>query len=329
MREARSPRPRRDAPRRGAIGRAARPRAELARVALVLGGAHVVLLAAAPPSRAQPLLIPNQMTKSFTVELHSVADDVLLYPGDMQYLFQMQLRPLNSLPPRIEFTNAAQEATLRIRDLSLFEPPPRAEEPSRKDDEDEPEAQQQPSRPPVSQGWEIRLTPNSPTSFVLTCDGGKGVFDFTDMQVHEVYLVGDSTTSLRIGFSRPNPVRLERFKVTAPGGKLELDDFLNANPKAATLQVAGAECDLGSTGRPPAGQCEIFVEGEPRAIRVTLPKSLGVRIEGPAATVARFDRDDLERQGLALVSHDYESRPSRLHLFFSRPIPKLKVRWEE
>lgn len=274
---------------------------------------------------AQASLIPNQMHTSMTFELHSVADHVELYAGDPQHLFRLDLRPIGALPPRVDFQNAAQAVILRVRDLTLFEPDPL----DVADDElleefGTPERR----RDPVAQDWTMRLMPASPTSFVMQCEGGRGFFDFTDMQVSEVYLLGD-TTQIEIVFKRPNPVHLERFKLTAQAGKLQIRGFLNAKPKLATLHVEGAVCDLDFTGKRFEGEAEIFVEGTPQEMRLLLPRDLGILVEGPSQTVLKFDRKDLERVGTALATPGYQSAKGRMRLFFSRAIPKLKVRWDD
>jgi len=293
-----------------------------------LGAVALALLSPGTRSGAQPLLIPNQMAKSLTVELHSVADDVRIVSGDPQVLFAIELRPFESEPPRIDFSNFAQTATLRVLDLSLLEAErPAGDEGEEQDEEAPPE---EPAAPqPVAQTWNIKLMPPAPTTFLLQCDGrGKGFFDFTDMQVREVHLIGD-TTALSLRFGRPNPVSLERLKVTARAGKLEIHGLLNAWPRLATLQLQGAACDVDLDGRPFTGEAEIFFEGVPAALRISLRRGVAVRIDGPAAAVTRFDRSGLERQGLALASPNYNAAACRLHLYFSQAIPGLEVRWLE
>lgn len=286
--------------------------------------AFAVVLAAGRAA-GQASLIPNQMHTSMTFELHSVADEVELYAGDPQYLFRLDLRPLGALPPRIDFQNAAQAVTLRVRDLSLFEPEPLD---AALDDELLDSEEAEPRRAPVSQTWTMRLMPASPGKFVMQCDGGQGFFDFTDMQVAEVYLQSDST-DVEIVFKRPNPVRLERFKLTAQAGKLRMRGFLNARPKQATLQVEGAACELDFTGKPFDGEAEIFVEGTPQRMRLLIPRDTGLFVEGPSQTVLQFDRKGFERDGTALATPGYAAAKCRMRLFFSRVIPKLEVRWDD
>lgn len=273
------------------------------------------------PVRAQ-IVIPNQQHEWLTFELHSVRDDVVLYIGDPQDFFRMYWS--GALPPRLDFTNPARVATIRIRDLSLFEEPPPLELTYIDGEEDYEEPR---SRIPDAQSWDMRLSPAAPAKFVLVCEEGKGVFDFTDMEVREVYLYGDST-EVRVEFSRPNLVELERCKLTAEGGKLEFREVLNARPKSVTIQTARTECDIQITGEPFDGQAEIFFEGVPKSMRIVVSRNVGLRLDGPAATISRFDADHMERRGQSLFTMDYEAQRCRLRLHFAEHIPGMQVSWE-
>lgn len=267
-------------------------------------------------------LIPNQMHTSLTFELHSVGDDVDVYEGDPQFLFRVDVRPEHSIPPKIEFSNTNQAAVLRVLDLWLLEdtqnePPDDWEEFGEKE-----------RRKPQSQRWEIQVAPASPTEFILQCDGGRGTFDFTDLPVRTVHLLAD-TTRVQIDFKRVNPIALERFMLTVREGEVTLHEFLNARAQSTTLQLEGSKVRMDLIGKPTPGETELFVEGVPREMRIAVSKKIGVHIEGPSATVARFDARGFERRGLALESGDFAERGTRLRLYFSRAIPKLKVEWED
>ena len=284
----------------------------------------IALLPAARTAGAQAL-IPGQMHTSFVFELHSVQDDVLLYEGDPQFLLKADVRPANTLLPRIDFSNTNQAVVLRVRDLSLFEPAmvdssEAAEIAALGIDPD------QPLTPPVSQAWEVQLAPACSGDYVLTCEGGKSVFDFTDLPVHEVHLLADST-EVKVEFKRQNPVPLERFKLTARAGKLRISQFLNARPATVSLQLDDAACEIELTGKSFAGTAEIFFEGVPKQLKITLPRNAGVHVEGPAATVARFDHSGMTIAGAALESKDFAARPCHLRLYFARVIPRLDVQW--
>jgi hypothetical protein len=183
-------------------------------------------------------------------------------------------------------------------------------------------------RAPDEQAWEIRFAPTSPTDFVLQCDGGKATLDFTDLPVRNMHLLAD-TTEVEVTFNRPNLVPLERFKATVRVGKAELVSFLNARARSATLQVESSKCKLDLTGDPEECESEIFVEGVPRELEVTLSKEAGFHIEAPSATLVRFDHGGLVRRDLALESADWTERKRRIKLFLFQPIPKLTVHWTD
>jgi len=292
------------------------------------GGLLAAALAFAPTGApAQTgIVIPNQMHKSLTFELHSVRDEVQLYEGDPQYLLQLEVLPERSMPPKTEFSIANQAALLRILDLFLFDEPP------------DPEAQADPElgleeqneRPPVSQKWILKVLPSSPTDFVLQCDGGKALLDFTDLPVQSLHLLADST-EVKIEWNRPNLVPLDRLKITARSAELTFRNLLNSRPRVATLQIDQSKCDIDLTGQPCQGEGEsdIFFEGVPSRLRLTVSKRIGLRLEGSFGAIARFDQSGMVRKEMALESADYSARKCRVWLHFSQAVPKLEVRWEE
>jgi hypothetical protein len=283
------------------------------------------------PSRAQSdIVIPNQMHKSLTFEMHSVRDEVQLYEGDPQYLLQLEVLPTRSMAPKTEFSIANQAALLRVRDLFLFEQLPEPIDPE-VDPEFDPDADpNRPERPPKSQKWILKILPAAPTDFVLQCDGGKGLFDFTDLPVQSLYLLADST-EVRIDWNRPNLVPLERLKLTARAAEVTFHNLLNSRPHIATLQLDQSKCEIDLVGEPCAGsgESEIFFEGVPTRLKMTVSRHVGLRLEGSFGAIAHFDQSGMVRKDMALESSDYATRQCRVWLHFSQAVPKLEVRWED
>jgi hypothetical protein len=278
-----------------------------------------------PPARAQNIVvIPTQAHNTLTFEMHSVKDDVQLYAGDMQNLLKLELRPYGDFPPQVEFSNPHQEGMLRVIDLSLLERPPEETPP----DDEEGENQPKPERAPHAQQWVLQVAPSSPTDFVLQCDGGKGNFDFTDLPVRSIHLLAD-TTAVQVRFGHPNAQVVERLKITVRAGSVHFADMLNARMQLGTLQLDDSRCELEFTGKPLPGTSEVFVEGTPKSLVVTLSRQIGVHVEGTVATVLQFDREGMVRQEMGLETADYASRPCQLRLHFSRVIPKLEVHWKD
>jgi len=278
-------------------------------------------------SAAAQAVIANQMHTSFTFELHSVKDEVLVYEGDPQYLLKAEVQPANTLLPRIDFTNTNQVVVLRIRDLSLFDvavvDSVRAAEDAELGIHDDAA-----DKPPLSQVWEVRLAPACAGDYVLQCDGGKCGLDFTDLPVQKVQLLAD-TTNVQVVFKRPNPTTLERFKLTVRAGKVQFDRFLNARAKSTTLQLDNSDCTLDFTGTPFTGDSEVFFEGVPKRLRVTVPHNTGLHVEGPAAIVTRFDRTGMVVAGTALETADFAAQRCKQRFYFSQPLPKVEIHWAE
>ncbi len=88
------------------------------------------------------------------------------------------------------------------------------------------------------------------------------------------------------------------------------------------------ECDVQITGKPFEGSAEIYFTGVPDGMRFEVSRKIGVRIEGPPNTVARFDHDGMERRGLALYSTNYEGQSCKVLLHFAEDIHDIEVDWD-
>jgi hypothetical protein len=269
------------------------------------------------------VLIPDQQHDKMTVELHSIGDDVLFYIGDPQAFLALRARP-GSIPPYVRFTNSGRVVMLRILDQTLFENlNPAEQEYLDGDAEDERPSESVPEK----QSWEIRLSPASPGTFVLHVEDGKGVFDFTDLEVKDVYLQGDSSR-IEVQFERPNIIPLERMKITMNGGELDFTGVLNARAKSVTLQIPRTKCRVELRGKPFDGTSEIFFEETPRSLEITVSRKVGVRISGLVENVVRFNHKDMRRDGNSLVSANYADNKCKVQLHFTQPIPNLEVDWD-
>ncbi len=255
-------------------------------------------------------------------ELHAVNDDVTLYAGGPRELLVLEVRP-RSMPPRVDMTSG-RNPTLRVRDLSLYDAQV-TDDPLYLDDEypeDTPVEQV-----PESQSWEAQLTALVPTDFFFDIEKGSGDLDLTDMHVRNLHILSH-LAEIKLEFSRPNDGELERLQLNVDGGRLELLEFLNARPRSATIQMDETECDVQITGKPFEGSAEIYFTGVPDGMRFEVSRKIGVRIEGPPNTVARFDHDGMERRGLALYSTDYEGQSCKVLLHFAEDIHDIEVDWD-
>ena len=162
---------------------------------------------------------------------------------------------------------------------------------------------------------------------MLHVEDGKGVFDFTDLEVKDVYLQGDSSR-IEVQFERPNIIPLERMKITMSGGELDFTGVLNARAKSVTMQIPRTKVRIDLTGKPFEGTSEIFFEETPKSLEITVSRKVGVRISGLVENVVRFNHKDMRRDGNSLVSANYANNKCKVQLHFTQPIPNLEVDWD-
>jgi hypothetical protein len=273
------------------------------------------------PAFAQYVL-PTQSLLSLRVELHSLRDQVTLYQGNPQYLLEVQTHP-EGVYPNIQLSPGLR-ATLRIRDRALLEVPAPFDSALVAEG-------LYPAEPTISipeaERWEIKIYPPVATDYLLRCERGSGLFDFTDLPVKELQVIGVDA-KLQVEFRRANRVPLERCRLIADGGSLKLVEFLNAHPQVVSLQVAGAQCEVEITGKRFEGHGEVYFEGSPEELQLTISKDIGLRVEGGAAILERFAAKHMRRQGEMMESEGFADQPCRITLHFAETAAKLKVSWD-
>jgi hypothetical protein len=283
-------------------------------------GAMVMLawLATASCVTAQ-ISLPVKSYETLNVQIQSLRDNITLFRGDPQHLLLMEVRP-NRFRPRVDYIDQA-DATLRIRDLYVFDHPDFTSQTPAERDEDKS------VDPPLEETWEIRLSPVGPTDFSLQCERGESTLDFSDFEVRSVQLRADET-KLDVEFASQNPIGLDRFAARVIAGSLHFQHMINARAKEISLDVPKSECHLEITGKEFEGESAITVLGMPAKMQLLVSRKVGVRVTGPAATIARFEDSHMKHTGEEWVSQGYAESKCRVHLTFGSEVAELGVDWE-
>ena len=266
---------------------------------------------------AAQISIPTKAHETLSFELQSLRDNITLFRGDPQLLLSMNVRP-DRFRPRVEYTSQAQ-AVLRIRDLYISDHPQFSDLTAAERDEEE--------DAPYTEEWEIRLSPAGPTDFSMFCERGEGTFDFTDLEVRSVDLRAEGT-KVDVDFSSQNPIELESFVARVPTGSFQFHHMINARAKEIRLHLPGSTCQFEVTGKQFEGESMAYFEGVPAEMQMLVSRKVGLRVTGPAATIARFEAPHMTREGEDLVSQGYAAAKCHIRLTFAAEIPKLNVEWQ-
>jgi hypothetical protein len=281
-------------------------------------GAMAMLASLIPASRVTAqITLPPKSYQTLSVQIQSLRDNITLFRGDPQRLLQMEVRP-NRFRPRIDYFDQS-DATLKIRDLYAVDHPDfTSQSPAERDKAGD---------PPLSEEWEIRLTPVAPTTFALQLERGESTLDFSDFEVQGVQLRAEES-KLEIQFSSQNSIPLERFAARVIAGTLRFEHMLNARAKEISLDLPNSECQLEITGKEFEGESAINLLGVPAKMHLLLSSQVGLRVTGPAATIAKFEGSHMSRAGDELVTKGYAEAKCRIHLTFGSEVPELGVEWE-
>ena len=280
--------------------------------------AMVMLAALATASRVTAQIsLPVKSYETLSVEVQSLRDNITLFRGDPQYLLHMEVRP-NRFKPRLDYLDQS-DATLKIRDLYAVDHPDfRSQTPAERDKAGD---------PPLAEEWEIRLSPVAPTNFALQFERGECTLDFTDFEVRRVEMRADET-KVKVEFGGQNPIELERFAARVIAGSLQFQKMINARAKEISLDLPNTQCQLEIMGKEFAGETAINLLGEPATMQLLVSRKVGLRVTGPAATIAAFKAAHMSQTGEEWMSQGYAEAKCRVHLTFGSEIPKLAVAWK-
>jgi hypothetical protein len=280
--------------------------------------ATVMLVSVAAASRATAqIALPVKSYETLSVQVQSLRDNVTLFRGDPQHLLLMEVRP-NRFRPQVDYFDQA-DATLKIRDLYAVDHPDfMSQSPADRDKAGD---------PPLSETWEIRLSPVGPTSFALQLERGESTLDFSDFEVRRVEMRADES-KLNIEFKSQNPIPLDRFAARVISGSIRFEHVLNARAKEISLDLPDTDCHFELTGKEFDGETSINLLGVPSKMQLLVSRKVALRVTGPAATLDHFVSSHLSRAGLELVSQGYDDAKCRIHLTFGSEVPNLGVDWE-
>ena len=284
--------------------------------------ACAVLAVLAPAAARAQYVIPYKTLQSLRVELHSLRDDVTLYIGNPQQLLELKTHP-EDVYPHIEL-GPGQYPTLRIRDQVLLDVPA---PPDSEFADEEPLPAATTGAMPEAHRWEVLLSPPAPTEFLLRCERGSGNFDFSDLPVKEVQLIGVSA-ALTVDWHRRNLVPLERCRLVADGGSLEVRALLNGLPRVVTVQCPLADVDFQVTGKPFDGTLEIFFEGAAAAMRLLLSDKIGVQVTGPPPLLQQLVGERLQPRDASVATSHYDDSKCKVRLFIADAPRSLEIAWE-
>ena len=278
--------------------------------------AVMATLAAASRVAAQ-IALPVKSYQNLNVQIESLRDNITLYMGDPQHLLIMDVRP-NRFRPRVDYFDQS-DAGLRIRDQYVVDHPDY--------DSLKPADRDKSGDAPLEETWEIRLSPVSPTDFAIRCERGESTLDFTDFQVRKVQLRADET-KLSVDFDGQNSIECERFAARVIAGSLEFQHMINARAKEISLDLPDSACRLEIVGKEFEGASSINVLNVPAMLQVLVSKKVGLRVTGPAATIAHFQGPHMSQDGGDWVSQGFDGAKCKVHLTFGSELPKLEVKWE-
>ncbi len=177
--------------------------------------------------------------------------------------------------------------------------------------------------------WSVGLSSRYPMSMDLNLGASDAELELGGLQI-EQFKIDVGAASCHIGFTEPNPVRMERFSVEAGACSIEMSDIGNANFESFELEGGVGSFDLDFRGDYTA-ESSIELEIGIGSADITLPRGIPVRIEvdrAPFLSSVEFHRGDVDEIDDDIYeSADFESADVRIIMKIEVGLGSVDITW--
>jgi hypothetical protein len=135
--------------------------------------------------------------------------------------------------------------------------------------------------------WDLRLGDEKPFSMDVKCGVSMGRWELGSLPITDLQLEAGVSSNV-VTFESPNPEGLERFKLGAGAGDVEILGLLNSNFHQMKVEGGVGEVKLGFTGKELDHDATVDIGGGVGSYRITVDESVPVRarVEGMVSVTA-------------------------------------------
>jgi hypothetical protein len=135
--------------------------------------------------------------------------------------------------------------------------------------------------------WDLRLGDERPFSMDVKCGVSMGRWELGGLPITDLQLEAGVSSNV-VTFESPNPERLERFKLGAGAGDVEILGLLNSNFHQMKVEGGVGDVKLGFTGKELDHDATVDIGGGVGSYRITVDESVPVRarVEGMVSVTA-------------------------------------------
>lgn len=170
----------------------------------------------------------------------------------------------------------------------------------------------------------LALTPDLPLDVNFRFGAAEARIELGGLRLRRVDIETGATDS-RIGFSKPNPIRMEKLGIEAGATKLQVRGLGNANIESLAVKGGVGEITLDFTGRW-NGDTNASIDLGLGKVLLRIPRGLGVKVTKNSFLVV-FNSEGLIKRGNDFYSPNWDSAARKLTVEISGALGVVEVDW--
>lgn len=178
---------------------------------------------------------------------------------------------------------------------------------------------------PGEASLELALAPGVPMDLDLSFGAGRAELDLTGLAVRKLKInTGASESLIRAG--EVNREAMESAAINVGAADLRVHGLGNLNAERITVKSGLGAVTLRLDGEwPRDGQ--LLVEMGLGAVKLQVPRSLGVRLQRPGSLLASIETEGLEKRGKVYESANWESAERKVEIEITAVLGSVDLEW--
>lgn len=171
--------------------------------------------------------------------------------------------------------------------------------------------------------WELQFSPDIPIRFKIEMGASENNFDFASMKIQELK-IQTGASDMEIDFSKPNPIRMDKFIIEAGVSRILGKNLLNANFKKFSFNGGVGDYEFYLTGELKYNARVDIESGVSSTILYIDPK-LAFRADVDKSFLSSVRVEGAEKEDNTYFSDNYERGKKRLDIFAEIGIGSFKI----
>lgn len=171
--------------------------------------------------------------------------------------------------------------------------------------------------------WELEFSPDIPIRFKIEMGASENNFDFASMKIAELK-ISTGASDMKLDFSKPNPIRMEKFTIEAGVSQIVGKNLLNANFKRFSFSGGVGDYEFYMTGDLQYN-ARIDVESGVSSTVLYIDPRIAFRADVDKSFLSSVRVDAAEKEDNTYFSDNYDDVKKHLDIFAETGVGSFKI----